>query len=61
MRLRLALEDFAAYWCDSTGASEARIKELIAAQKALCFTGPLRPLPERHRHSGHVGGRGGHH
>ena len=47
MRLRLAIEEFAAYWCGSPGAVEARVQELVAAQKALCHTGPLPLLPAR--------------
>ena len=47
LRLRLAIEEFAAYWCGSPGAIEARVQELVAAQKALCHTGPLPLLPAR--------------
>jgi hypothetical protein len=53
MRLRLAIEEFASYWCGSPGAVEARVQELVAAQKALCHTGPLPLLPARRD-----GGRG---
>jgi hypothetical protein len=52
VRLRLAADEFSTWWCGSHGAREARIQELIAAQKALCHTGPLPPpppLPTGHR------------
>jgi hypothetical protein len=51
VRLRLAADEFSTWWCGSPGAREARVQELIAAQKALCHTGPLPPLapPQPHR------------
>lgn len=53
VRLRLAADEFSTWWCGSHGAREARIQELVAAQKALCHTGPLpvvRIDPDRRGH-----------
>lgn len=53
VRLRLAADEFATWWCGSHGAREARIAELVAAQKALCHTGPLPPLLPSNPHRAH--------
>jgi hypothetical protein len=44
MRLHLEASKFRAYWCGSPGVREDRIRELVAAQKALCHTKPFVPL-----------------
>jgi hypothetical protein len=41
MRMQLEANKFRAWWCGSPGAREDRIRELIAAQKALCHTTPF--------------------